>query len=121
MDRFQAIHSFWSGFGVPAYNRYAVPDDATFPYLTYETAVGSLDDLIPLSASLWYRSDSLAALSRKTEEIYRFIVENDPVTIEIDGGYLWLYKSGAFAQDQASGNDSIKSKYITIYAEFITK
>lgn len=121
MDRFQAIHSFWNNFGIPAYNQTSVPDNAEFPYITYDTAIGSLDDLIPLSASLWYQSTSLAALSQKVEEIYKFIVTNDPVRIKLDEGYLWLYKSGTFAQDQSTDSDTIKSKYITIYAEFLTQ
>jgi hypothetical protein len=121
LDKFQSIHSFWSSFGVPAYNRYSVPDDAAFPYITYETAIGSLDDLIPLSASIWYKSTSLADLSRKTEEIYNYIVEHNPVLIKIDGGYLWIFKNGIFAQDQSSGVDNVKAKYITIYGEFLTQ
>lgn len=121
MDRFQAIHSFWSNFGIPAYNQTSVPDNAEFPYITYDTAIGSLDDLIPLSASIWYKNTSLADLSRKTEEIYNYLVSHNPVLIKIDGGYLWLFKNGIFAQDQASGADNVKAKYITIYGEFLTQ
>ena len=91
-----------------------------FPYITYETAIGSLDDLIPLSASIWYKSTSLADLSRKTEEIYNYLAAHNPVLIKIDNGYLWLFKNGIFAQDQASGVDNVKAKYITIYGEFLT-
>ena len=121
MDRFQAIHSFWASFGIPAFNKYAVPDIAALPYLTYDTAIGSIDDIIPLNATIYYGGTLLDNLSKKTEEIYKKIVNDDPVTIEFEGGYLWIYKSGIFAQDMPSDSDNVKSKLITVYAEFITK
>ena len=35
-----ALHKFWSGFGIKAYPTTAVPDDAVFPWLTYEVQTG---------------------------------------------------------------------------------
>ena len=61
MDKAQAIHSFWSGFGLTAYDAATVPtgDNAPrFPYLTYDVAWGSIGApvaLTPLEFSiLWY-------------------------------------------------------------------
>ena len=36
MDKAQALHSFWSGFGLTAYDENTVPDGAQLPYITYE-------------------------------------------------------------------------------------
>jgi len=36
MTKAAALHQFFSGFGMDAYTDSSVPDDAVFPYLTYE-------------------------------------------------------------------------------------
>lgn len=35
-DVHQALHAFWSSFGVPAYLSGHVPDGASLPYITFE-------------------------------------------------------------------------------------
>ena len=56
-----AVYDFMAGFGIPAYAATSVPDEAGFPYITYELAV---DDFwggeIALSMDIWYRGDSEA-------------------------------------------------------------
>ena len=58
MDKAQAIHDFWSRFSLPVYDENTVDDDAVMPYITYSVATGSLEDIVLLNASLWYRSTS---------------------------------------------------------------
>ena len=67
MDKSQALHEFWSSFGLPAYASETVPDDATLPYITYDVSTDSLDYVINLNASLWYRSMKWEEISKKAE------------------------------------------------------
>ena len=69
MTKAAAIYQFWSSFGLTAYEENTVPTDAVFPYITYQLVTDSFDREIPLTASLWYRSESWTAINAKTEEI----------------------------------------------------
>lgn len=122
MDKEQALHAFWSGFGMPAYDESSVPEDAVMPYITYNVATGSINDVLPLSATLWYRSSSWEAISKKSEEIARRIAEDGFYIHDVDGGYLWLTKGSPFAQRIQTENDSmIRRIYINITAEYLTR
>ena len=121
MDKAQAIHQFWSGFGLPAYDENTVDEDAEFPYITYSVATGSIEDFILLTASLWYRSTSWAAISRKADEIAQAITDMNPPAIKIDGGRVYLSKGSPFAQRMAEeSDDSVRRIYMNVYAEFLT-
>ena len=89
MDKSQVINNFWSGFNLTAYDENTVPDDATMPYITYSESTGTMDNLITLNASLWYRSTSWATITRKSEEIARAIGYNGKI-LKFDDGYLYL-------------------------------
>ena len=39
----QTLHSFWSSFGLTAYDENSVPDDAVLPYITYSVSYDSFD------------------------------------------------------------------------------
>lgn len=122
MDKAQAIHNFWSKFGT-AYDENSVPtgsDAPDFPYITYSVSTDSLGNDISLHGSLWYRSTSWAAISKKAEEIERYLYEHSQ-PIKIDGGYLWLKRGSPFAQRMSDPNDDmIRRVYINITAEFLT-
>ena len=118
MDKDQALHSFWSGFGLPAYDSQTVPQDAQLPYITYETTTDSLGNALTLTNSLWYRSTSWVDISRKSSEIAQSL-EGGKV-IKIDGGYLWLFKGTPFAQRMSDPDDSIRRIVINVQAEFLT-
>ena len=36
MTKAAAIYQFWNSFGLTAYEENTVPDDAAFPYITYQ-------------------------------------------------------------------------------------
>ena len=69
MNKAQALHNFWSGFGITAYDETTVPDNAPFPYITYAVETDSLDNVVLMNASLWYKSYSWAEIQTKAEEI----------------------------------------------------
>ena len=122
MDKWQAIHDFWSGFGIPAYDENSVPDDAVMPYITYEAEIGAIDALVNLTASVWYKSMSWSEISRKALQIGLAINGNGNGCYlkKIDGGYMLLSQGSPFAQRLDSGDDRIRRIYFNIQAEFLT-
>ena len=120
MTKASAIYQFWSSFGLTAYEENTVPDDAVFPYITYQLVTDSFDLEIPLSASLWYRSESWTAINAKTEEISQKISRGGKI-ISCDGGAIWMKRGQPFAQNMGDESDDlIKRKYLNITAEFMT-
>ena len=120
MTKAAAIYQFWSGFGLTAYEENTVPTDADFPYITYQLVTDSFDREIPLTASIWYRSESWTAINAKTEEISHTISRGGKI-IPFDGGAIWLKRGQPFAQNMGDESDDlIKRKYLNVTAEFIT-
>ena len=120
MTKAAAIYQFWNSFGLTAYEENTVPDDAAFPYITYQLVTDSFDREIPLTASLWYRSESWTGINAKVEEISQKISRGGKI-ISCDGGAVWLKRGQPFAQNMGDESDDlIKRKYINITAEFMT-
>ena len=120
MTKAAAIYQFWNSFGLKAYEENTVPDDAAFPYITYQLATDNFDREIQLTASIWYRSESWTAINAKTEEISQKISRGGKV-IPCDGGAIWLKRGQPFAQSMGDESDNlIKRKYLNITAEFMT-
>ena len=120
MTKAAAIYQFWSGFGLTAYEENSVPDEAQFPYITYQLVTDSFDREVAATASLWYRSESWTSINAKTEEISQKISRGGKI-IPCDGGAIWLKRGQPFAQSMDDESDNlIKRKYLNITAEFIT-
>ena len=120
MTKAAAIYQFWNSFGLTAYEENSVPDDAAFPYITYQLVTDSFDSELPLTASLWYRSESWTGINSKTEEISQTISRGGKI-ISCDGGAIWLKRGQPFAQSMGDESDDlIKRKYLNITAEFMT-
>lgn len=121
MDKGQALNYFWGSFGLNAYDENTVPDDATLPYITYNTSTDSLNNVVPLTGSVWYRGMSWAEVETKVEDIARSIGEYGHKVIRLDNGYLYITKGTPFAQRIVDGTDEqIRRIYINIMAEFLT-
>ena len=121
MTKAAAIYQFWNSFGLTAYEENTVPDDAAFPYITYQLVTDSFDYEIPLTASIWYRSESWTAINAKAEEVSQKISRGGKI-IPCDGGAIWLKRGQPFAQSMGDESDNlIKRKYINITAEFFTE
>lgn len=123
MTKAAVIHSFWSSFGLPAFEENAVPtgDNApTFPYITYQLVTDGFLHEVAMSASVWYRSTSWVDANAKAEEISREIGYGGKV-LPCDGGRVWIKRGHPFAQSMGDENDNlIKRKYINISANFFT-
>lgn len=121
MNKWQAWQQFWEGFDIPAYDVQSVPDNAVFPYITYEAQIDSLDRVLSLTTSVWYRSSSWKGASDKAQEIEQAL-GNGGVTIPLDLGYLWINKGTPFAQRLTEPNDDlIKRIVINIQAEYLSR
>ena len=120
MTKAAAIYQFWNSFGLTAYEENSVPDEAAFPYITYQLVTDSFDREIPLTASLWYRSESWTGINSKTEEISQKISRGGKI-ISCDEGAIWLKRGQPFAQSMVDKSDDLlKRKYLNITAEFMT-
>ena len=123
MDKWQALQSFWAGYGIPAYDENSVFSGAsapTMPYITYEAATGSIDSDTLLSASLWYRSTSWAQISQKADEIADEIGTGGKI-VPYDGGALWVKRGQPFAQRMSEpSDDAVRRIYLNIQIEFLS-
>lgn len=121
MDKSQAIHAFWSQFNIPAYDENSVPEDATMPYITYSVSLGSIESILMINGSLWYRSSSWRDISNKADEISQVVQESGYYIQKIDGGYLRIYSGDPFMQRLGEpGDDMTRRMHINLYAEFLT-
>lgn len=120
MDKAQAIHQFWSSFGLPAYDENTVPQNASMPRITYNVATDSLETVVNMSASLWYRSTSWQAITQKAAQIEKYLSRPGGKVIDIDIGKVWIVKGSPFAQRMADPDDSIRRMYLNIQVEFLT-
>ena len=121
MNKAQGLHSFWSSFGINAYDENSVPDDVKYPYITYSVAEGALGDVISPTASIYYRSTSWAGVEAKKNEIAKRIGEFGHLSIPIDGGYIYLTQGVPFAQRMSDpSDDMVKRIYINVQTEFLT-
>ena len=130
MDKEQALDMFWNSFGIPAFDEASVPDEVwseeqqkmvplDMPYITYSVATGSLDDVISLTASLWYRSTSWKEITQKKNNIAEYIGVGGR-NIPIDDGYMYIYRGSTFAQ-RILNNELTKQYYLQVQIEFLTE
>jgi hypothetical protein len=120
MTKAAAIYQFWSSFGLTAYEENTVPEDAAFPYVTYQLVTDSFDRDVSATASLWYRGESWTAINAKTEEISAHIGLGGKI-ITCDGGRIWIKRGQPFAQNMGDESDDlIKRKYLNLTVEYLT-
>lgn len=123
MNKWEALQEFWSSFGWEAYDENSVDTGAfspSLPYITYAAQMGSVGQILSLTASLWDKSTSWKSVSDKADEISGRIGYGYEL-VKVDGGYLYLTQGQPFAQRMSDPEDSeIKRIYIILNAEFLT-
>lgn len=120
MTKSAALHSFWSSFGIPAFEENSVPEGAEFPYITYEAGLDGFGGEMMLTGSVWYRSSSWVDINAKVSEISERIGYGG-ILIPCDGGRLWIRRGSPFAR--ASGDpddDLIRRMILNIEVMFLT-
>lgn len=120
MTKAAALFSFWSGFGLTAYEENSLPKSPEFPYITYQLITSGDLDHVTGSASVWYRDASVVGVNAKVEEISQGI--GDRVTLPCDGGAIIVRKGTPFSQPMGDDLDNmIKRRILTVDYLFATK
>ena len=117
-----AIYGFLNGFSIPAYASASVPDQAQFPYITYDLVLGEWGQPeVNMPVNVWYRTESEAQPNAKVREIGERIGMGG-VLLHCDGGVLWVKKGSPWAQGViVEGEDEkVKRRYININIEYLT-
>lgn len=119
MDKLQAYHSFWSGFGWKAYDETSVPDTAQMPYITYEVAEGFFDQDVAMTASLWIRSEGWQEIVAKSKQIAEQITRGGKL-IKYDGGAFWIKREQPWAQRMSdASDDAVRRIVLNMSVEYI--
>lgn len=118
LNKFSAQKVYWSSFGFPAYQEQTVPDDVKFPYITYQTASGSLNGVVNVSASVYYKGTSWASIMQEVLQMEKSIDRQ----VFIDGGIMKVRKPiSNFAQPMPeSGDTKIRRMLLTVEIEFLS-
>lgn len=122
MNKMQALHSFWAGFGIPAIDEQSAYDieNIEYPYISYEAAVSELDEPVALSADIWYQSTSWAAIEAKAQQIASTIGYGGTMVHYTDGA-IWIKKgTPAYQRMGAENVFDIRRIHININAEFLS-
>lgn len=120
MNKQQAYNSFWGQFGVSAYEENTVPENASFPYITYQVLTDDYTNVILPTASIWDRSTSWQRVDELSNEIAETISRMN--TIKLDDGRMFITKGSPFSQHMMEeGDSSIRRNVLTIGVQFLTE
>lgn len=118
MDRLQALHQFWSGFGWKAYNSRSIEDNPQLPYLTHEASTSDFGNEVAQTASLWERATRWTDLNAKVDEISEAIGKGH--FIHYDGGAILIRKATPWSQDMNDPeDDTVLGKVLNYTLEYI--
>ena len=118
MDSMQALHAFWAGFGIRAYDENTVPTGAELPYITYAARQGYWGQTVALTASIWYRDMSWSSITAKAEQIGDALAHGG-LFVRFDGGILWLRRGTPFAQRMSDEDPAIRRIYLNVECDFL--
>ena len=120
MNKQQAYNSFWSGFGVPAYEENTVPEGAAFPYITYQVLIDDIYGVLTATASIWDKTTSWKRVDLLSNLIAERIVSMN--TLKLDEGRMFITKGSPFAQHMMEeGDSSIRRVVLNIGVQFFTE
>ena len=120
MTKGAALQAFFSQF-MDAYAASAVPEDVTFPYLTYELITSAWNGgEVGLTVNMWFRTTSEKEPNAAVDKLSKAIGLGG-VQIPCDDGMIWLKRGSPWAQSLTDETDkTIKRRYINVTAEYLT-
>lgn len=119
MTKAAALHQFFNSFGIPAYTSTSVPDDAEFPWMTYEPVISGRGETVASTVNLWYRTTSEAVPNAKVEEMAEAIDNMNP--IKCDNGLIWIMRDSTWCTPLNSEVDPvIKIRRLNILICYLT-
>lgn len=120
MTQAAALHQFFSGFGIPAYESTLAPTDAVLPYLTYETVSGAYDTLpAGCTANLWYRGSGNVPVNQKAHEICTAIGLMGKL-LRVDDGYIHILRGSPWAVSAPDPDPTIRRRVLNLTLRFLT-
>ncbi len=116
-----AFHAWIQGAsGLAAYSASSVPEDAAFPYVTYEWAEGAWgDEGVSVLANMWFKTESEAAPNAAVSRLGRNLGLSGRL-LPCDGGGMWVRRGTPWAQSVPDEDASVKRRYLNLEIEFIT-
>ncbi len=120
-----ALLRFWSNFGVTAYLAGQVPDDATFPYITFDPVAGDAFGTSILTAHNWHKVKDGTSVNEERAALLDAIAEAIPtkgVRLPLERGFIVLrrnadnfqtYYDDPEAADIKGGRTSYEAYYYT--------
>ena len=114
----QAVHSFWSSFGLTAYDENSVPDNAQLPYITYSLSVDTFNNTILNTINIWYRSTSWMNVTNKAKEIINTITDGG-ISIPTDKGIIRMNLGNPIYNRMGDEDKNIKRIRMNIETEYI--
>ena len=112
----RAIYAFWStlkvnGKTLPAYLQGEVPDDATFPYITFDVTKTAAFGQVPLSATAWFKkanNDSKLAERSAFFNAAALAIPEAGARVDLPNGFCMLYRSsGDFLSPMSDETDDM--------------
>ncbi|MBR0340741.1 MAG: hypothetical protein IJH64_00550 [Oscillospiraceae bacterium] len=123
MTKMRALYSFFSSFGIPAYEENSIySGNVELPYITYGINTASFPaSNVPIPASIWYRSASWKEIQDKVMAI-NATLKNGGASLPCDGGFILLKRENDREAD-LTGDPSdklVKRAILHIVADFNT-
>ena len=115
-----ALYQFWSSFGITAYPSNRVPEDATFPFITYEPIIANwwTGAAAASTVNVWYHTESEAIPNKKVKEISEKL--QGGTTVKCDDGIIFLSQDQPWTPLVDEADSSIVRRYTVITMQFIT-
>ena len=98
----EALKTFYSGFGLPAYQEGSVPEDVSLPYISYSVSVPEWDQKASHFVRIWDRTKSNTGIIEKADQIAKAIGIRK--RIAFDGGYLVIWPETPLTQIETDGD-----------------
>lgn len=119
-----ALHEFLtkavSSLGMTVYAATNVPDDVTFPYLTYTLQTDDWEHSVSLTINQWYYTTS-EAVANAGARVFGKAVPRGGTIVQCDGGAMWLRRGSPWCiaqNDQSEAN--AKLRYFNLTVEYLT-
>lgn len=113
-----AYHKFMTDFGLTAYPRTAVPEDAVYPYLVYDWTTADFDEPVPVTMEMFFYTESEAEPNRAASQFRKYVEQNGYV--EYGDGAIWVTAGNPYCQALTDAGDyNVKRRLINLNLEFI--
>lgn len=108
----EALKTFFSGFGLPAWSEDSVPDDEELPYITYSMSTPEWNQKSSMYARVWDRTRSNTRILQVADQITAAIGTTGKIIPMENVGYLVIWPETPLIQIMVDGD--FRSAYINL-------